>query len=164
MQNYFAGIHAGHAIKLPLDADYVRLLVPAAWTDDWEVRVLSDSILCMSVIPLIYHIPKPGYAHLALQRRSDDTFWGIEVVILEEVPYRVAQILRYQEQMDSYLRSVVVHTSMSAYEKALRGLPKNRKRVGPGPQINHFDAFKAHFEALENEAGLDLQHKERPHV
>ena len=42
MEKYhFAGIQAGHAIKLPLDADYVRQLIPAAWTDDWEVCVLS---------------------------------------------------------------------------------------------------------------------------
>ena len=161
---YFAGIQAGHALKLPLDDDYARQLVPAAWTDDWEVCVLSDSILCMSVIPLIYQIPKPGYAHLALKRRSDDTFWGIEIVRMEEFPSRAAQILRYQDQMDTYLRSVVVHTAISSYEKALRSLPKNRKRVGPGPQINQFDALKAHFVALEKEAGVAPQHKERPHV
>ena len=32
-------------------------------------------------------------------------FRGIAIVRLEEFPYRALQILRYQEQMDAYLRS-----------------------------------------------------------
>ncbi|EGW43082.1 hypothetical protein Bwad005_08780 [Bilophila wadsworthia] len=160
MEKYhFAGIQAGHAIKLPLDADYVRQLIPAAWTDDWEVCVLSESSLCVSVIPLIYQSPKPGYAHLALKRRSDDTFWGIEIVRLEEFPYRALQILRYQEQMDAYLRSVVVHTTLSSYEKALRALSRIHKRDVPGPQVNQFDAFKAYFDAMSS--GNEPCQKER---
>ena len=153
---YFSGIQAGHALKLPLDADYVRQLIPAAWTDDWEVYVLSESSLCVSVIPLIYQSSKPGYAHLALKRRSDDTFWGIEIVRLEEFSYRAMQILRYQDQMDAYLRSVVVHTTMREYEKALRQLRKSRKEDCPRQEFNQFDAFKAYFD--------DLHHKETTHA